>query len=90
MHHKKQQTWVSARKWIINKSSTCGGVIKSLETKIGKHIAIEEKVTENQYKVILTYHIYHMMKQFYLDGIALFYNPRGMRAHWMFQSVRMM
>lgn len=41
---------------IIDKCSACG-VNKSLEAEISQDITREEKVTANQCKVILTYHI---------------------------------
>ena len=39
---------------------------------LGPHVSLEGRVTANQYKVVLSDHLYPMMKHFYPDGSGLF------------------
>ena len=39
---------------------------------LGPLVPLEERVTANQYKVVLNDHLYPMMKHFYPDGSGLF------------------
>ncbi len=40
-------------------------------------VPIEGKVITNQYKIVLSDHLYPMMKHFYLDGRGLFQDDNG-------------
>ncbi len=44
-------------------------------------VPLEGRLTANQYKAVLTDHLYPVMKHFYPDGSGL--SPQGRRDHWM-------